>query len=201
MNNSPHSGPRKKRSKDSLFDKVRDWRLRISIDDESIYKGLICAGLLVFFALAQTTLFTRFRPFGAVPDLILPLTVAIAMLFKEKWGSVFGLIGAFVIESLGGSSFTVLPILYMLTGYVVGLCSVYYFRASLAVRALYTLLTSLARMVFTLLTLAATMGNLSLMTVIPAVLIPELLANLSFAFLPHLAANLCLRSFDHQRKD
>ena len=107
MNQKPKSPD----SRDSLTEKVRGWRLGLSLDGESLAKGGVCALLLIFFALLQTTLFTRFKPFGAVPDLILPLVAAIGMTEKEKWGAVFGVIAAFVIESLGGSTVTLLPIL------------------------------------------------------------------------------------------
>jgi hypothetical protein len=186
---------------ESLRERLHGWRLGVSLDGESIVKGLICAFLLIIFSLTQTTLFTRFRPFGAVPDLILPLTVAVAMVLREKWGAVFGLISAFIIESLGGSSFTILPILYMLTGYIVGICSIYYFRDSVAVRIIYTLFTSAVRAAFTLITLFATVGDLDLIYAITAVLIPEFAANTVFAFLPHIAAKLILRPISYKSKE
>jgi hypothetical protein len=186
---------------ESLRERLHGWRLGVSLDGEIIVKGLICAFLLIIFSLTQTTLFTRFRPFGAVPDLILPLTVAVAMVLREKWGAVFGLISAFIIESLGGSSFTILPILYMLTGYIVGICSIYYFRDSVAVRIIYTLFTSAARAAFTLITLFATVGDLDLLYAFTAVLIPEFAANTVFAFLPHIAAKLILRPISYKSKE
>lgn len=186
---------------ESLRERLHGWRLGVSLDGESIVKGLICAFLLIIFSLTQTTLFTRFRPFGAVPDLILPLTVAVAMVLREKWGAVFGLISAFIIESLGGSSFTILPILYMLTGYIVGICSIYYFRDSVAVRIIYTLFTSAVRAAFTLITLFATVGDLDLLYAFTAVLIPEFAANTVFAFLPHIAAKLILRPISYKSKE
>lgn len=196
-NSSQNQSP----SPESLRERLHGWRLGFSIDAESIVKGVVLALLLVVFSLLQTTLFTRFRPFGAVPDLILPLVTACAMSFREKWGAVFGVIAAFVIESLGGSTFTILPILYMLTGYIVGLCAVYYFRDSLAVRVLYTVVTSAARAVFTLITLVATVGDVNLITFLTMIVLPEFFANIVFAPLPHIAAKLALKPFTHKRKD
>ena len=100
----------------TFMERLRGLRLDFSLDGESILKGIVCAVLLVFFCLLQTTLFTNFRPLGAVPDLVLPLVIAISMTEKERWGAIIGLIGAIVIESLGGSTFTVLPILYTFAG-------------------------------------------------------------------------------------
>jgi len=184
---------------DSFTDRVREWRLGLNVDGERIAKGAVCALLIVFFSLVQTTLFTRFRPFGAVPDLILPLVIAIAMTERERWGAVCGLIGAFVIESLGGSELTLLPLLYMPAGYVCGLLTIHYFRDSAAVRALYTAVSSLARALFTLITAVMTIADISLIDAFTEAVLPELAANLLFAALPHAAAFLSLRPFNKSR--
>ncbi len=184
---------------ESFSDKVREWRLGLNMDGESLAKGIVCALLVIFFSLVQTTLFTRFRPFGAVPDLILPLVIAISMTERERWGAVCGLIGAFVIESLGGSSLTLLPLLYMPTGYICGLLTIYYFRDSAAVRALYTGVSSLARALFTLLTVLMTVADISLLDAFTKSVLPEFAANLIFAALPHAVTYLALRPFNKSR--
>jgi len=188
-------------NRDSFTEKVRGWRLGLSLDGESLAKGGVCALLLIFFALLQTTLFTRFRPFGAVPDLILPLVAAIGMTEKEKWGAVFGVIAAFVIESLGGSTVTLLPILYMPVGYFCGILTTYYFRDAFLVRGLYTLVTSGIRCVFTLAALAMTLGDFNLLTCLTDAVIPEFFASVLFAFLPHVAAKISLRPFHLTREE
>ncbi|MBQ8185980.1 MAG: hypothetical protein IJ037_03815 [Clostridia bacterium] len=190
----------KNKTQDSLPEKLRGWRLGLSLDGENLAKGGVCALLLVFFALLQTTLFTRFKPFGAVPDLILPLVIAVSMTEKEKWGAVFGVIAAFVIESLGGSTVTLLPILYMLAGYVCGICTTYYFRDAFAVRGMYTLISSAARVIFTLLALVLTVGDFDLILCIKDAVVPEFFASVVFAVLPHAAAKLALRPF-HLTRD
>ncbi len=195
----PSPAPVPGEENESLTDRFREWRLGLNMDGEQIAKGAVCALLIIFFSLVQTTLFTRFRPFGAVPDLILPLVIAISMTEREKWGAVCGLIGAFVIESLGGSPLTLLPLLYMPAGYVCGLLTIYYFRDSAAVRLLYTGVSSLARAVFTLITAAATVEGLPFVSALTGVILPELAANLLFAALPHIFAWFALRPFNKSR--
>lgn len=180
---------------DLFRERLRGWRLGFSIDGENILKGVVCAFLLVLFALLQTTLFTEFRPLGAVPDLMLPLTLAVAMREKEKWGAVFGLCAAFVIESLGDSSFAILPILYTLTGYIAGILATHYFRDSLATRALFTAAAALPRTVFTLIALFATVGGVDFIGALRDVALPEYAATVLFSPLPHLAAYLALKPF------
>lgn len=196
---APKTPPVPGEKAESFADRFRDWRLRLNMDGEGIAKGAVCALLIIFFSLVQTTLFTRFRPFGAVPDLILPLIIAISMTEREKWGAVCGLAGAFVIESLGGSPLTLLPLLYMPAGYVCGLLTVHNFRDSAAVRALYTTVSSAGRAVFTLIAVILTVGDLPLTDALTRTVLPEFAANLLFAALPHAAAWLALRPFNKSR--
>ena len=64
---------------------------QIHIDGFIVGKGIVCALLILLCALLQTTLFARFRPFGAIPDLMLSAVIAISLLEGEKWGAVTGL--------------------------------------------------------------------------------------------------------------
>ena len=184
-----------------LWEKLRGWRLGASIEIEAIIRGLVCLVLISFFALLQTTLFARFRPFGAVPDLMLPLVVAIAMIAREKWGAVSGIVAAFLIESLGGATVTVLALLYMPVGYICGLLTVYYFRDGFAVRALYTVVTAVAKGLLNLVILALSMPSVSLPTAFLYVLIPEFFATLLFAPLPHLAVHYAFRLTEGKKKN
>lgn len=185
----------------TFMERLRGLRLDFSLDGESILKGIVCAVLLVFFCLLQTTLFTKFRPFGAVPDLVLPLVIAISMTEKERWGAIIGLIGAIVIESLGGSTFTILPILYTFAGYFCGILTTHYFRDSVATRALYTLVSTVARVFFTLIALFATTGNVTLLDALTKAALPEFFACIIFAPLTHIAAKLCLHRFNKSREE
>lgn len=173
----------------------------LSFDSLMVSKIVVAALLLILFSLLQTTLFTRFRPFGAVPDLILPLVVAVAMSEREKFGAIFGVIAAFVIDSLGGSTISILPILYMPVGYICGILTVCFFRDSLAVRGLYTVTTTLARALFTAFTILATAGGITFISLMGDAVLPELVANLVFAVLPHLAVILCLRPLNKSREE
>jgi len=196
----PDSLPPEEKAPETLLEKFHGWRLGISIEIEPIIRGLVCLVLLSFFALLQTTLFARFKPFGAVPDLMLPLVVAISMIAREKWGAVSGLAAAFIIESLGGSTVTILSLLYMPAGYICGLLTVYYFRDGLAVRAMYTGATAMAKGLFTLLILVLSKPSVSLPGAFLYAIIPEFFATVLFAFLPHLAAVYAFRLAEGKKK-
>ena len=185
--------PPEEKQPETFLERLNGWRLGLSIEIEPIIRALVCLVLVSFFALLQTTLFARFKPFGAVPDLMLALVVAVAMHTREKWGAVTGLLAAFVIESLGGSTVTILSLLYMPVGYLCGLLTVYYFRDGFAVRAMYTGATMLARCLFTLIILFTSSPNVSFPAAIVHVTIPEFFAGVLFAFLPHLTVHYVFR--------
>ena len=176
------------------------WRIWTGIDGQAILKAVVAAALLIFFALLQTTIFARFRPFGVVPDLMLPLVIAVAMTEREKWGAIFGIIAAFVIESLGGAPIFILALLYMPTGYLCGILTVQTFRDSLAVRAMYTAIACAVHSFFTLFLLMSTVGGIDFASAMGNAVIPEFFASLLFAPLPHIAAKATLRVF-HRTRD
>ncbi|MBE6569374.1 MAG: hypothetical protein E7658_04035 [Ruminococcaceae bacterium] len=175
---------------ESLRQRLNGWFLGISLEGESVLRGVLMILLISLFALLQTTLMTRFRPFGATPDLMLPLVVGIAMTAREKWGAVSGIIAAFVIESLGGATLTILPLFYMPVGYICGILSIHYFRDGFAVRSLYTVVTGILRAVVTLILIFSTTPNTSLPDAFSVAVIPEFFATLLFAPLPHCASLL-----------
>ena len=171
------------------------------IDTDILWRVLVSAGLLIFFALLQTTIFARFRPFGAVPDLMLPLVIAVGMTEREKWGAVFGVAAAFVIESLGGAPVSLLALLYMPAGYLSGILTIEMFRDSFAVRLLFTAVGCALHMLFTLATLALTVEGFTFLRGLTGAVLPEFLSSMVFAALPNLLAKAALRVFHKPREE
>ena len=175
---------------ESLRERLHGWFLGLQIEKEPLLRCLLLLSQIVFFALLQTTLFTRFRPFWAVPDLMLPLVIGIGMTAGERYGAVAGVLAAFTIESLGGAPLTILPLLYMPAGYVCGILTHQYFRDSVPVRAMFTAIAAVLRALWTVFILFATAGNVSLPDVLTHAALPEIAATLLFAALPHAATYL-----------
>ena len=175
---------------ESLRERLHGWFLGLQIEKEPLLRCLLMLTQIVFFALLQTTLFTQFRPFGAVPDLMLPLVIGIGMTAGERYGAVAGVIAAFTIESLGGSPLTILPLFYMPAGYVCGILTDQYFRDSVPVRAMFTAIAAVLRALWTVFILFTTAGNVSLPDVLTHAALPEIAATLLFAALPHAATYL-----------
>ncbi len=170
-------------------------------EGDVIMKGIVCGLMILFFALLQTTVFSRFRPFGAVPDLVLPLVIAIAMTEGEKWGSVCGIAAAFLIESLGSTGATLLPILYAAVGYFCPIFTTLYFTDSIPVRALYTVTAGVGRSLMTLVYLALHKADLAFLPMMGTVILPELAATLCLSVLAHLTVRFCLHPFHRSREE
>ena len=176
-------------------------RIKAIIDADVAARFVVCGLLLVFFALLQTTVFARFRLLGAVPDLMLPLTIAVGMTERGRWGAIFGIAAAFVIESLGGATVSVFAPLYMLAGYLAGCLTEEIFRDTPATRAAYTLAACFAHIFFTLFTLFATVEELRFGDALRLAVLPEFLASLVFAPIPHAVAWLALKPFHKPREE
>ena len=89
---------------------------------QTVFKKSLIWGIWLFFlAILQTTLFSHIRIFGAVPDLILPAVVAVAVYDKERTGTIAGIVGGVLIDALGGVGLSISPLVYMICGTFVAL--------------------------------------------------------------------------------
>ncbi len=163
----------------------------ISVDKTDIFRWLISAGWVIFFAMLQTTFFVRFPLFGSHPDLMLHLTLAIAMTEGCHWGGAFGIAAAVVIESLGsvGASWAVL--VFCLAGYFCGLLMKEQFSDTAAVRIGMILAAAAIRFIMTVIS-GASMPAYAFGDVI-AVAGREFLATAAVGAIPHIAAYLSLK--------
>lgn len=184
-----------------LKDLFRSWHLGISVSSEGIIKGCVAGALLVVLAMLQVTVFTEFRLFGAVPDLMLPLVIAIAMSEGERWGGVFGLCAAFLIDCLGSTGITLLPLLYVPVGYAVGVLGTYYLRGSFTVRTIYTVCACVLKSIVTVICVVCTYDSPEFGRMMGGIVIPEFFSTLVLSVIPHFAAWLCLKGFHKTRAD
>lgn len=187
---------------DELRDRAHSLRLNIQLNAEDIIKGTVCAVLLVFFALLQTTFFSRFAPFGATPDLMLIFALCVGVYDGEKWGSVLGLCAAFVIQSLGGSGNepSLLSLVYMPTGLGAGLLIRYYLSNTFPVKLMLVGGASLLKCIITVIS-ASMQIEASLGTIILNIAIPEFFSTVLISPLPFFAVWLSLRHFHKTRAE
>ncbi|MBQ7475330.1 MAG: hypothetical protein IJS78_05350 [Clostridia bacterium] len=184
-----------------LREKFNTWRLSFSIDGEVVAKAAIFAFFIILFSITQTTLLSRIRPLGAVPDLLLPFVVAVAVSEREKWGAIIGLVSAFVIDALGGVRIMLLPLLYVPTGIVCGLLTTYRFRDSVPVNAIYTVVTSVLRSFIAMIIGFNSIRGISAGQAFTDIALPAFFANIIFAVFPHILVRLTMRPFHKTRAE
>ena len=155
--------------------------------------------LIAVLTLLQTTLFARYRPFGAIPDLLLPFVIAVAALERERWGAVVALIAAYVIDAAGGTEIMLLPLLYVPSAYAVGILTTHRFRDSFPVIVMYTVITSVLRGVVTFIIATVSVHGIAPAETLTTIVLPELGANLLLAAFPQILTRLCLRPFHKTR--
>lgn len=193
--------PAEKKFYTAILDRFRMWRLGITVNIDSIIKGLVIGGLIIVFAMLQTTVFSKLRPFGATPDLMLPLVIAVGITDGERWGGVSGLAAAFIIDCLGSAGLTLLPLLYVPCGFAAGVLGTYYLRDSFVIRAIFTVASGVLRAAATAIYLAVTYDSPDASLAFSTVIAPEFLSTLVFAALPHVASYFALKPFHKTRAE
>ena len=86
----------------------------------AVFCTLTVTLLIVLLSSLQVSLFARFQMFGATPDLMLCLVLGIFYFWGKYAGAVTGIASGFVIEAIGGQGISLLPVIYMLYGYIGG---------------------------------------------------------------------------------
>ncbi len=184
-----------------IIDRLYMTWMGITIDIDTVIKSLIIAGMILLFAILQTTVFSRFSPFGATPDLMLGLVIAVGTTEGERWGGATGLAAAFLIEALGTSGITLLPLLYVPVGYTVGVLCTEYLRDSALIRIIYTLGAGILRAIFTAIYANIAFDKIDAGLLFTAILIPEYFSTALMSFIPHVTEWFALKAFHKSRED
>lgn len=148
-----------------------------------IRKILVWGVVLFLCAILQTTVFAPLMPWGAVPDLMLAATTAIAIFDSERAGAVAGIAAGVMIGALGGTGFNALPLVYMLCGYLFGIWSTMSLSANLPSWFVYILTGAAVRAAVTLISVSLSYTAYSLLTVAATVLLPDFAATVLFSLI------------------
>ena len=93
---------------------------RAQTRSRSIRYTVLVSLLLILVAVLQVTLFSRYRLLGAVPDLSLCAVLCLSYFCGRYVGAVSGIGAGFLIEAIGSQGVTLLPVCYLLIGYLIG---------------------------------------------------------------------------------
>lgn len=180
---------------------VYGFAMHVFYSRERILCGAVCAAIMGFLALLQTTLFSSIRPFGGVPDLMISFTLALSVTEGRRWGAIWGIVAAVIIEALGVPDIMLLPLLYMPIGYFGGVLCRHYFTGSAVVRTLMTLALLPLRGLFTWISMAVSPLYAAGDEIFFGVILPEAAATLLWAAPVHLLLYVCLRPFHRTRAE
>lgn len=81
-------------------------------------KSIVWFLWLFAVALVQTCILARYKPFGVVPELVLPCVMAIAVYDGERSATICGIMGGVIIDSLGTGGFSASALFYMVIAVV-----------------------------------------------------------------------------------
>lgn len=93
----------------------------------------ITSAIILLCFLMQTTLFQHLALAGEVPNLILIFVVAFAYMRGRKAGMCYGFVCGLLIDLVYSDVIGLTALLYVLVGYLVGICNEIYYRDELSV--------------------------------------------------------------------
>ena len=138
--------------------------------------GVSLALLLLLGAVIQTSIFGRLTYIGAVPDIMLCMVLCIAYFNGRHYGAITGLAAGALIEAIASSGIVLLPLFYMLFGYIAG----HYSRAVQPKRFIpylfYLMFALFLRAALTILYACLTYQNIHLVQILLHAVLPEMLA-------------------------
>ena len=162
-------------------------------------RALVFSPVIFILAVAQCSFFAALSFLPAVPDLMIGMVVAIAMLDSQKSAAVCGIGAGFVLDAIGASGVSLSPVFYMLCGV---------FCAILAKKMLPSFLSwtvqlavfSAVKMLFTLANILYVSREISFVTVFLNQLLPEFLCTFVVCLPIFFIVKLCMVPIDSKRR-
>lgn len=138
--------------------------------------GISLAILILLGAVLQTSVFGKLTYIGAVPDLMLGIVTCVAYFNGRHHGAITGLAAGALIEAMASSGIVLLPLFYMLFGYIAG----HYARAVQPKRFVpylfYLMFALFLRAGLTILYACLIYQNIHLVQILLHAVLPEMLA-------------------------
>ena len=89
-----------------------------------LLRRIIVFGIVIFLlGVLQCSFFSRLKPFGATPDLILGSIAAVTMLDGKKCGAVYAIAAGYFIDAIGALTPSFSPVYYLACVVILGFIS------------------------------------------------------------------------------
>ncbi len=170
------------------------------LSSKTLGRCLLFSVLLFLTAACQASFFSATAVFAATPDLLLGAVMGLAIYDGERTGAISGIAAGVFAESLGGTGIMLMPVFYMMAGYVFGIVTRFFLNRNFLSWIVYMLIASFARGVWTLLYLAATETGFNFVTVFSRIIIPEFFMTVLFSLPMYFLCRICARPF-HRRSE
>ncbi len=142
---------------------------------KTVVFAIAIALLILIGGTLQTSVFGKLTYIGAVPDIMICLVLCMAYFDGRHAGAIMGLAAGAFIEAIASHGIVLLPLFYMLLGYVVG----HYARAVQPKRFLtylfYLAITLFLRAGITILYACLTYQSIHLLQIFIHAVLPEML--------------------------
>lgn len=161
-------------------------------------KILLFSALVFGCAVIQSSLFPALTLLPATPDLLLAAVMGLAVYDGERSGAVAGIGAGVLTEALSPSGIMLLPVVYMLIGYVFGIVTRIFLNKNFLSWVVYMVIACGIRSMITLTHLVINEAGLNVLTAADRILIPEYLMTLIFSVPVWLLARACARPFHKQ---
>lgn len=163
-----------------------------------ILRRIIVFTLVGFFmCIIQCSFFSRLKPFGATPDIVLGSVLAICMLDGKKSAAVYAVGAGYFIDAIGATPPSLSPIFYLLAVAVLGFISEKMMPRFLSFTALM-LPTAALGALFTFIDLWITLGAFPPAVYFPSVILPEILSTFIFCLPVYFFIKLCMLPLDRK---
>lgn len=161
-------------------------KMRLGVTAADVIKYVVYALLGLFLVILKTTFFSRFRPFGASPDILIAAVAAFALYEGGQAGAIFGIAVGYAADALGGVGVVLLPLPYMLVGYFCGVVATDHYKRTPLLFIIFDLCADVVRAVTSLFYVMLTWHSFDLGVVIRSVIVPEFLSTLIVSPIPAL---------------
>ena len=160
-------------------------------EKSTIIRRVIIYGLAIFFiGIFQCAFFSRLKPFGATPDLVLCAVCAVLLTDNKYAALVCAVCGGYFIDAIGA-----VPPCFSTVAYVIAVAITAGIAQKLIARLpsylLLLLPATLVRAAFTYLSLSLTYGSAAPISALISVILPEALATICFSIPIYFIIKLC----------
>lgn len=165
-----------------------------------LVRRIIVFGLVAFFlGILQCSFFSRLKPFGAVPDIILGSLCAIIMLDNKKSGAVYAVAAGYFIDAIGAVPPSFSPVFYLLCVVALGMISEKMMPRFVSF-AVLMLPAALLRAVFTYLNMCIALSDSPPFGIFLRTALPEMLCTYLFCLPVYFLIKLCMYPIHLDRK-